>query len=266
MSSISHNNNHDRIEPGSRVSHSRRQPKPHFTPSYQKDHEERPLLHNSKYPMNSIENDSITGDNESEAGRREACRGITATAFLLFALLVTFRYFTASWFFGEETSSNSPIGLTDRDGQRCPDKIPFCRRDDTQKHVVEIGRKGFPSFWDYASKGRIKVDYDGRSFRLNEDRVLFLSGSMHPARATKQTWEHALDEAVRNGLNMITIYVFWAAHQGFPDEEMDWTLPAGRSTACRVANKKPSYCGWSLADAIRAAAKRGLFVHARIGP
>lgn len=233
------------------------------------------MLHNSnnnKYPIHNDDNDSFGGDNESEAGRQEACRGITVTAFLLFALLVTFRYFTASWFFGEQTSSNnSPISSSLSDNQHCPGKIPFCRRDEAQKYVVEVGRKGFPSFWDYASKGRIKVGYDGRSFRLNGDRVLFLSGSMHPARATKQTWEHALDEAVRNGLNMITIYVFWAAHQPFPDqpfpdEKMDWTLPAGRSMACQAANEKPSYCGWSLADAIRAAAKRGLFIHARIGP
>jgi len=72
--------------------------------------------------------------------------------------------------------------------------------------------------------------------------------------------------APSSGLNMVTIYVFWAEHQRFPGQKMDWTLMAGRGLACQVGTTRPSYCGWSLADAIRAAAMRGLFVHARIGP
>ena len=272
---------------------------PHsLNPDQQQNHHEgQPLLLLQKKKKqeyttnndNNNNNDSIIlleGDSESEAGRQEACHGITLTAFLLFALLVTFRYFTASWFFGDQTSSNTAHGsssssMNDADADthyHCPETIPFCRRDDKDlKYVVPEGRKGFPSFWDYATQGAIQVTYDGRSFFLNGDRVLFLSGSMHPGRATKESWEQVLDQAVRNGLNMISIYLFWAQMQPYPNQDMDFTLPAGRSTACyqvsttptgtkSTAKQPPSYCGWSLADAIRSAAMRGLFVHARIGP
>ena len=213
--------------------------------------------------------DDIVDDTESEIERQEACRGMTGTAFLLLAILLSFRYFNNSWFFGDQTDTNTTPSISSKSKdsqQRCPDTIPFCRLNEKQKHFVERGRKGFPSFWDYAPQGPMNVSYDGRSFLLNNDRVLFLSGSMHPVRATKQTWEHTLDEAVLNGLNMITIYVFWAGHQAFPDQDMDWTLPAGRGVACQLVKEKPSFCGWDLADAIQAAAHRGLFVHARIGP
>lgn len=229
---------------------------------YQSGDEGRPLIKKSA-------SDEIIDDTESEVERQDACRGMTWTAFLLFAILVSFRYFNSSWFFGHRTDTTTPIPppkIAVVEPNRCPANIPFCRVKRDQQHVVQTGRKGFPSFWDYAPHGPISVTYDGRSFLLNGDRALFLSGSLHPVRATKQTWEQSLDQAVRNGLNMITIYVFWGGHQSFPDQEMDWTLPAGRGEACQVANQIPSFCGWSLADAIRAAADRGLFVHARIGP
>jgi hypothetical protein len=62
-------------------------------------------------------------------------------------------------------------------------------------------RASFPSFLDYANKGAIHVSYDSRSIFINDERVLLLGGSLHPSRATKETWDHALDEVVRNGLN-----------------------------------------------------------------
>jgi len=83
-------------------------------------------------------------------------------------------------------------------------------------HVSE-NRPGFPSFWSYGSFGPIDVSYDKRAIRLNGSRALFIGGSMHPGRATRESWITALDEAVRNGLNLITIYVFWSEHQPFPD-------------------------------------------------
>ena len=115
---------------------------------------------------------------------------------------------------------------------------------------VPVDRQNFPSFWNYAPHGPINVTFDERSILLNGERALFLSGSLHPVRATKETWALALDDAVRQGLNMVTLYVFWAAHQPFPDMDFDWSFPGN----------------WDLASAIRAAANRGLFVHIRIGP
>lgn len=97
----------------------------------------------------------------------------------------------------------------------------------------------------------MNVSYDERSFLINNERVFFLGGSMHPSRATPLTWSLALDAAVENGLNLITIYVMWSAHQRLANQTLDWTFEAG---------------DWDLAGAIRAAANRGLFVHVRIGP
>jgi hypothetical protein len=127
---------------------------------------------------------------------------------------------------------------------------------------------GFASYLDYASKQQpIDITYDGRSFLLNGERTIFLSGSLHPVRATKATWSLALNEAVANGLNMITIYVMWSAHQPFENQPINWTLPMS-SLACsdNVNKDNGKSCQWTLADALWAAAKRGLFVHIRLGP
>ncbi|KAG7346831.1 beta-galactosidase [Nitzschia inconspicua] len=130
---------------------------------------------------------------------------------------------------------------------------------------VPLKSPGFPSFLDYAHKGSIKVTYDNRSLKLNGERVFFLGGSMHPSRATQQTWNMALNEAVQNGLNLITIYVMWADHQPFPDQDIDWSFQKG--IECQSPeNRLTEACDWSLAAAIRSAANRGLFVHLRLGP
>jgi hypothetical protein len=133
----------------------------------------------------------------------------------------------------------------------------FCFRP--EQIQVATGRDGFPSFWNY--DGPMNITYDSRSILINDERALFLAGSMHPSRATKATWEAALDEAVRNGLNMVTIYIIWAAHQPLPHREIDWNLPG--QPECEDTR---SNCRWDLAGSIRAAANRGLFVHIRLGP
>lgn len=143
---------------------------------------------------------------------------------------------------------------------RCSDKPCF----EPAKVQVARNKDGFPSFWNYLSGSRpIIVTYDGRSIRLNGDRALFLGGSMHPYRATQKTWEAALDEAVHQGLNLITMYVIWAAHQPTQTSPLDWTLQ--RNVPCGDSNGT-STCTWSLEQAIRSAANRGLFVHVRLGP
>lgn len=148
--------------------------------------------------------------------------------------------------------------------QLCNDKPCF----EKKSFCVPEGKAGFPSFWNYAPHGPISVSYDERAILLNGTRSLFLGGSMHPARATPETWESALDQAVKNGLNLITIYVFWALHQPFPGSSYDWSLP-GNHVMCKRNNDdqaKPCTSSWDLASAIREAANRGLFVHARLGP
>ncbi|CAJ1969210.1 unnamed protein product [Cylindrotheca closterium] len=129
--------------------------------------------------------------------------------------------------------------------------------------VTVESKPGFPSFLDVANKGRIDVSYDSRSIRINDERVLLLGGSIHPSRATKQTWGYALDEIVANGLNLVTIYVMWENHQPVPTMDMNWDFLKGiqyEGSTSSIALK------WNLASAIRSAAERGLFVHLRIGP
>jgi Glycosyl hydrolases family 35 len=153
---------------------------------------------------------------------------------------------------------------------------------------VPRNQPGFPSFWNYAAASPstsqhhrqhprpLHVTYDARSMLINGDRVLFLGGSMHPGvRATHATWDLALDQAVHNGLNLITIYVFWSAHQPFPNHPLDWTFFSSSSSSSSSStcadhsdDDESSTCrsSWQLADAIRSCAARGLFVHLRIGP
>ena len=116
---------------------------------------------------------------------------------------------------------------------------------------VEEGVSSFPSYWNYQGKP-MNVSYNERSILINDDRVFLLGGSLHPSRATRATWERALNEAVQNGLNLITLYVVWSLHQPFSTSELNWSFPI-----------QPD---WTLAEAILAAKDRGLFVHVRIGP
>lgn len=159
----------------------------------------------------------------------------------------------------------------------CPDGRPCFQPARIQ---VPTTYPGFPSFWNYATAGSMNVTYDSRSILINSQRSLFLGGSLHPSRATKATWSHALNEAVRNGLNLITIYVFWASHQPTPNQTLDFRLPsstvadtllqAGMGMPCDDVSDGVGSCtpssSWDLAQAIKSAANRGLFVHIRIGP
>jgi hypothetical protein len=131
---------------------------------------------------------------------------------------------------------------------------------------VAEDQPGFPSFWRYAHKGPIRVSYDERAITINGERAFFLGGSFHPSRATPMTWNYALDEAVRNGLNLITIYVMWSAHQLLPNSEIDWGFSGNYEVACDDTPGSDGMCRWTLGSALRAAADRGLFVHLRVGP
>lgn len=128
------------------------------------------------------------------------------------------------------------------------DAYPPQSRFAPSDHVVQA-KPGFPSFLDYAGSP-IAVSYDERSILLNGTRVLLLGGSMHPVRNTRQTWEHQLDEAVHQGLNLITLYVMWSWHQPKCASRLDWNIVDD----------------WDLKDAIVSAGQRGLFVHLRLGP
>ena len=123
------------------------------------------------------------------------------------------------------------------------------------KHLPKV--QSLPGFTSYLSVSNpshprtIGVNYDARSIRINDEATFLLSGSMHPIRATRSTWNRVLDHAVNANLNMITIYLMWSYHQPVPNQGIDWTLPGD---------------DWDMASALWEAACRGLFVHIRIGP
>jgi len=121
---------------------------------------------------------------------------------------------------------------------------------------------------DTVHRQPIRVSYDHRSILVNDAPILLLGGSLHPVRHTRSTWNGALDEAVHMGLNLVTLYVIWSAHQPFADSDFDWSLP-GNDFLCKDDDSDASYssdCPWTLGSAIQQAAERRLWVHLRLGP
>ena len=104
----------------------------------------------------------------------------------------------------------------------------------------------FPSFSSYAGKP-YNVSYDSRSLRLNNQPVVFLSGSIHYPRSTPAMWPGLMKAAAADGVNMIEIYVFWNFHE--PVEGQFVWSDRGNLTL--------------FLDAI---AEAGLFANLRIGP
>ena len=83
--------------------------------------------------------------------------------------------------------------------------------------------------------------------RLNDQPVMFMSGSIHYPRSTPGMWPGLMKAAAADGLNMIEIYVFWNYHEQV-EGTFDWS-ERGNLTL--------------FLDAIKEA---GLFANLRIGP
>jgi hypothetical protein len=109
-----------------------------------------------------------------------------------------------------------------------------------------------PGFLTYDSLGSAPyaVSYDNRSFSINGQRTLFLSGVLHYPRSTPLMWDDLMTKARNNGLNMIQTYTFWNAHQHKPGE-WDFAGPLG---------------SYNVTGFLDAAARAGLFVTFRVGP
>lgn len=107
-------------------------------------------------------------------------------------------------------------------------------------------QRGFLRYRQFAGKP-YAVTYDRRSLFLDGERSLFLSGSVHPPRATPDMWGMVFDTAVSNGLNMIELYVFWNYHEE-REGHFDWSISA------------------NLTDFVRRCGEHDLFVTLRIGP
>jgi len=57
------------------------------------------------------------------------------------------------------------------------------------------------------------LTWDARSFRIDHQRELMISGEIHFARSPRELWPVILDNSAACGLNWIASYVFWNWHE-----------------------------------------------------
>ncbi|EYU41564.1 hypothetical protein ABFS82_10G046800 [Erythranthe guttata] len=57
------------------------------------------------------------------------------------------------------------------------------------------------------------VSYDGRAIKIDGQRRIIISGSIHYPRSTPEMWPSLIKKAKEGGLNAIETYVFWNAHE-----------------------------------------------------
>ncbi|KAI3996224.1 hypothetical protein MKX01_026692 [Papaver californicum] len=57
------------------------------------------------------------------------------------------------------------------------------------------------------------VTYDGRAIKINGERRVLLSGSIHYPRSQPEMWPDLINKSKEGGLDAIETYVFWNAHE-----------------------------------------------------
>ncbi|MCL7022464.1 hypothetical protein MKW94_023558 [Papaver nudicaule] len=57
------------------------------------------------------------------------------------------------------------------------------------------------------------VSYDGRAIKIDGERRVLLSGSIHYPRSTQEMWPDLIKKSKEGGLDAIETYVFWNAHE-----------------------------------------------------
>lgn len=86
------------------------------------------------------------------------------------------------------------------------------------------------------------VAYDSRSFLINNERVLLISGSIHYPRMSSAEWPAVISKAKENGLNTVETYVFWDIHEPkegqyyFPDDPENSDNLIGFLNECQKQN------------------------------
>ena len=96
--------------------------------------------------------------------------------------------------------------------------------------------------------GGYEVTYDNRSFSINGQRLLLLSGAVHYPRVMAGEWSDIFHQMVYDGLNNVQTYIYWNLHE-----------PANGQGYNFSGNKN-----WTRF--VEEAAAVGLFVTLRIGP
>jgi len=93
----------------------------------------------------------------------------------------------------------------------------------------------------------LNVSYDGKSWIINGDRILFIAGSIHYPRSSVGMWDGLMKTALDNGINIIDTYVFWDLHEPVK----------GQYNFADNAD---------LVGFLKTAMNNGLYVNLRVGP
>lgn len=105
----------------------------------------------------------------------------------------------------------------------------------------------FILLYSWVSHGSASVTYDKRSFIINGQRKILISGSIHYPRSTPEMWPDLIQKAKDGGLDVIQTYVFWNGHE--------------------PSRGKYYFEGrYDLVRFIKVVQAAGLYVHLRIGP
>ncbi|CAN6561112.1 unnamed protein product [Malus baccata var. baccata] len=59
----------------------------------------------------------------------------------------------------------------------------------------------------------LRVSYDGNALKIDDERRIVISGSIHYPRSTPEMWPSLIQKAKHGGLNAIETHVFWNAHE-----------------------------------------------------
>ena len=121
--------------------------------------------------------------------------------------------------------------------------VPACTFGGTQE-----AREGLLHYHDVKTRRGYDVSYDNRSFIIDGQRTLLLSGAVHYPRVVAEQWSDVFRQMYLDGLNTVQTYIYWNLHQSERGGEYDFS-----------GNKN-----WTLF--VEKAAEAGLFVTLRIGP
>ncbi|XP_058227609.1 beta-galactosidase [Rhododendron vialii] len=102
-------------------------------------------------------------------------------------------------------------------------------------------------FGSWVSCCNASVSYDNKAIKINGQRKILISGSIHYPRSTPEMWPDLIRKAKEGGLDVIQTYVFWNGHEP-------------------KAGKYYFEERYDLVKFIKLVQQAGLYVHLRIGP
>ncbi len=101
--------------------------------------------------------------------------------------------------------------------------------------------------WWYQPGRPHRLEMSGGQFRMDGKRIVFVCGEMHPLRIPRAYWRDRIRRAKAMGLNAVSVYVFWSAHE-------------------RVKGRFDFTGDRDIAAFVRLCGEEGLYVFLRPGP